>query len=336
MRDRVFSSVWKPAITALTAILILAASAVAQQAPASSAEHEAKAGPVIRSFGADGGYRTEVRSEERTGPTKEDRRQVSLLAAQIFQHIDQARRAVDADDAERARKEVAKGSEALKAIRAMLPRATVHTRTTAPDGKVIYEDEREVQDERVPLFEGMLHARTLAPIREARRDAGRVVGVQVVESETISTEAMADLGFVGAQLDRAAKALDDHKTEDAGKALLLAQAQGVDFRYNKQDTPLAEARDAIWLARRALEENNAVQAEANLMIARQHLEVYRQILPEDKRQDVSGMMTEVSQLEGKLRQEANQPATHTERSRQGNVVTRWWDQLNGWFKRPGR
>ena len=38
-----------------------------------------------------------------------------------------------------------KGLEAIKAIRAMLPKATVRTRTMAPDGKVIYEDEEEVQ-----------------------------------------------------------------------------------------------------------------------------------------------------------------------------------------------
>jgi hypothetical protein len=323
----------KPAIVALTALLVLAATAVAQQAPATSAEHEAKAGPVVRSFGAKGGYRTEVTSETKGSLGQEDRRQVSLLAAQVFQHVDQARRALDADDTKQARKELDKGRDAVNAVRAMLPRTAVHTRTTAPDGKVVYEDEREVQNERVPLFEGMLHARTFAPIQEAQRNASRVAGVQVIESESISTEVTTDLGFVEAQIGRAAKALDEKKPAEAAKALLLAQTRGVDFRYNKQDTPLAEARDAIWLAKRALEENNTVQAQANLAVARQRLEVYRQVLPENKRQDVNQMMTEVDQLEGKLRQETSQPASRTERTRQGNVVTRWWDQLNGWFKR---
>lgn len=333
MRDHVLRSALKPAIVALTTLLVLAATALAQQVPATSAEHEAKAGPVVRSFGAKDGYRTEVVSETKGTLGQEDRRQVSLLAAQVFQHVDQARRALDADDSTRARKEVDQGREAIKAVRAILPRTTVHTKTTAPDGKVVYEDERQVQEERVPLFEGMLHARTLAPIQEAQRDASRFAGVQVVESETISTEVTADLGLVEAQLARAAKALDEKKTVDAARALLLAQTQGVDFRYNKQDTPLAEARDAIWLAKRALEENNTIQARANLKVARQRLEIYRQVLPEGKRQDVNQMMAEVDQLEGKLRQETSQSASHAERTRQGNAVTRWWDQLNGWFKR---
>jgi flagellin-specific chaperone FliS len=333
MRDVALRLTWKSLLVALTALLFLAGTAWAQQAPASSAEHESKAGPVVRTFGAAGGYRTEVKSETRGNLGQEDRRQVSLLAAQVFQHVDEARRALVADDANRALKEVNKGREAIKAIRALLPRTTICTRTFAPDGKAIYEDEREVQDDRVPLFEGMVHARTLAPILEARRDAGEVAGVRVVESESITTEVMADLDLVESQLGRAAKALNDKKPDEAARALLLAQVQGVDIRYSKEDTPLAEARDAIWLARRALEENNIAQAQANLGVARQQLEIYRQVLPEGRRQEVTQMLSEVSQLDAKLRQEANHPADNAERTRQGNAVTRWWDQLNGWFKK---
>lgn len=330
MRGVVVRPALKSLLISVAAVLILVHSARAQQPPATSAKHESKGGPVVRTFGAEGGYRTEVKSETRGTLNQEDRRQVSLLAAQVFQHIDAARRALDADDAKQARKEVDKGREAIKAVRALLPTTTVRTRTTAPGGKVIYEDEREVQEDRVPLFEGMLHARTLAPIQDAQRDASRVAGVRVVESEAISTEVTADLDYVEAQLGRVARALDDKKTDEATRALLLAQVRGVDFRYSKEDTPLAEARDAIWLAKRALEENNSTQAQANLAVARQRLEVYRQVLPEDRRQEVSQLMTEVGQLEKQLQQEGNRPAGD---ARHGNTVTRWWDQINGWFKR---
>jgi hypothetical protein len=332
MRNRILRPSWKPFLVNVAAFLSLAGTARAQPAPATSAEHESKAGPVVRSFGAPGGYRTEVKSETKGALGPEDRRQVSLLAAQVFQHVDGARRALDADDARQARQEVDKGRQALKAVRALLPRTTVFTRTTAPDGKAIYEDRREVQEDQVPLFEGMIHARTLAPIQEAQRDANRVAGVRVVESETISTEVTADLNFVEAQLGRAAKALDDQKPEDAAKALLLALVRGVALRYAKEDSPLAEARDAIWLTKRALEENNTTQARENLGVARLRLEVYRQVLPEDKRAEVTRMMTELNQLEDQLRQEANRPASHAERAQQGSTVTQWWERLNGWFK----
>jgi len=331
MRDVVVRPSWKSFLLPMAAVLIVGP-ARAQEAPLSSSEHETKAAPVVRTFGAEGGYRTEVRSETRGTPGQEHRRQVSLLAAQVFQHVDEARRAIDADDPKQARAEVDKGREAIQAIRSLLPRTTVHTRTTAPDGKVIYEDEREVQEDQVPLYEGMVQARTLAPILAARRDTAQIAGVRVVESEAISTEVIADLDFIEAQLTKAAKALDDKKAEDANRALALAQVRGVEFRYSKEHTPLAEARDAIWLAKRALEENNAAQARANLAIARTRLEVYRQILPESRRGDVTQMLSQVNQMESQLRKEANQPSDRSERTRQGNAVTQWWDEVNRWFK----
>jgi YfdX protein len=283
MRVSIVRSIRQYFLIEMAAALVLAGPAWGQQAPATSAEHESKTTPVVRSFGTDGGYRTEVISQTKGTVGPDDRRQVSLLAAQVFQHVDEARSALDADDLINARKELEKGLEAVKAVRALLPKTAVHTRTTAPDGKVIYEDQREVQDDQVPLFEGMLHARTLAPIQEAQRDANQVVGVRVLESQAISTEVMADLGYVQGQLGRAVRALEGKKTEDALRALVMAQIHGVQFQYNREDSPLAEARDAIWLTKRALEENNTVQARANLAVARQRLEIYRQVLPDAKR-----------------------------------------------------
>jgi len=333
MRGNLPKTIRKSLFIALGALLTLLGPASGQQAPTTSAEHESKANPVVRTFGTEGGYRTEVKSETHGTLSQDDRRQVSLLAAQVFQHVDEARKAIDADDAARAHKEVDKGREAIKAIRALLPRTTVHTRTTAPDGEVIYQDEREVQEDQVPLYEGMVQARTLAPILAARRDTAQVAGVRVVESEAISTAVTADLDLVEAQLARAARALDEKKSDEAITALLLAQVRGVDIRYNKEDTPLAEARDAIWLAKRALEENNSAQARANLAVARTRLEVYRQILPEDRRGDVTQMLSQVDQMEAQLRRGANQPADRAERTRQGNAVTQWWDEVNQWFKK---
>jgi len=333
MRTRILSPAWGTVLMSLAIVLLLVVPAWAQQAPATSAEHESNAGPVVRTFGAEGGYRTEVRSQTAGTLGQDDRRQVSLLASQVFQHVDEARRALDADDAARARKEVDKGREAIKAIRALLPRTTVQTRTTAPDGRVIYEDQREVQEDKVPMFEGMLHVRTMAPIVAAKRDAAEVAGVQLVGASLLSTEVTVDLDVAEAQLARAAKALDGEKPQEAAEALTAAQVRGVDFDYRKEDTPLAEARDALWLAKRSVEENNTVQARANLEIARQRLKIYREVLPEDRRQEVDQLMGEVTQLETKLRQEGTRSASRAEQTSRGNAVARWWDQVNDWFRR---
>lgn len=340
MRTHVANSKWN---AVLAAVFIGLAFVSVTRAESVTSPDDGKAGPVVRTYGTDGGYRTEVKSETKGTLSEENRRQVAVLTAQIFQHIAQAQRALDADRATDARTEVDKGRLAIKAVRALLPTTTVHTKTSAPDGTVIYEDNRDVQPGRVPLFEGMLSTKTLAPIIAAKHDAQdalEVKGVRLLGAETITTEAFADLEYVEGQLARVSKALDDNKTEAALKALALSQVRGVEFKFHKEDTPLAAARDALWLAKRALDENNSTQAQANLNVARQQLEIYRQLLPEGQREDVTHMMTEVGELDAKLRKEpsasagaAGNQAKKAERTSQGNAVTRWWEQINGWFKK---
>ena len=72
---------------------------------------------------------------------------------------------------------------------------------------------------------------------------------------------------------------------------------------------------------------------ANLAIARQRLLVYREVLPQDQRQEVDQMLQEVEQLEAQLRQEGTQTVSSAERARQGNTVTHWWNRINSWFRR---
>ncbi len=335
MRNRHWWPVLRLVAASLVAVTVIAGPTRGQQgSSASSTQHPSKGtDPVVRTFGAEGGFRTEVTSQTRGSLSEDDRRQISLLMAQVFEHIVEAREAVDADDNKQALEEVNKARAAIKAIRAMLPKTTVRTKTIAPDGKVVYEDEREVQESRIPIYEGMLHTQTLAPILADRRNAMEIAGVTVVESERIATEAIADLDPIERQLTRVAKALQDNKTQEAAKALALALIRGIDVRFRKEDAPLASARDAIWLARRSLEENNTAQALVNLELARLQLRLYREVVSQDQRQEVDQMLQEVVQLESQLRQEATQPATKAERTHQGGVVTQWWDRINGWLRR---
>jgi hypothetical protein len=328
-------SSWRLLAAGLVALLVVAGPAWGQQSKSSSsAKDESKnSEPVVRNFGTEGDYRTEVTSQTKGKLTQEEWRQASLLMSQVFQHIDKARDAIDAEDTKDALKAVNKGREAIKAIRSMLPTTIVKTKTTAPDGKVIYEDDTETQATRIPLYEGMLHTQTLTPILAARRKAMEIAGVQLVESETIAAEVIADIDPIDGQLSRAAKALEDNKPEAAAKALDSALVRGIDVRINREDSELASARDAIWLARRSLEENNAAQALVNLEAAKQRLRIYRELLSQDERKDVDQMLREVDQLEGQLRSEGTHQATRGERARQGHTVTQWWDKVNGWFKR---
>ncbi len=334
MRFRHPWPIWLPTSAALVALVIAAAPAKGQQSSStSSSKDQSKDNAVVRTFGGQGGYRTEVTSKTHGKLSQEDIRQASLLVAEVFQHIEKARQDLDADDSNEALKEVNKGREAVKAIRAMLPETDVHTKTVAPDGKTIYEDDCEIREGRIPLYEGLLHRETLAPILAARKNALQVAGYHIVDAEEIATEAIADLDPIEAGLSRAAKALEQNKADEAAKALTMALVRGVDFRFSKQDSELAAARDSIWLARRSLEENNVPQALVNLADARRRLATYREILPTDQRKDVDQMLAEVDELENQLRQEGTQQVSQSTRTSQGKKVTHWWDRINSWFRR---
>jgi len=336
---RVARSTWRPAAAGLVAIVLFAVPAWGQQRSSSSSRDQSKdqnkEETITRTFGKEGDYRTEVTIRTKGKLTDDDKRQAALLVAEAFAHVDEASEELEADDSKEARDEVNKSLEAIKAVRSMLPTMTIHTKTTAPDGKVIYEDEREDQNARVSLFEGIIHKQTLAPILEARRNAVQVAGVHLVEAETIVTEAVADLDTIEAELKRAAKSLQDNKPEAATKALALALVRGIEAVYSKEDSELASARDAIWLAQRALKENNVAEALVNLEISRQRLQLYRELASQDQRREVDQMLREVAQLEAQLRQEGNQPVARAERDRQGHTLTSWWDKLTGWFHRHG-
>ena len=321
----------------LVVIVALAAPAWAQQQSSSTSARDSSANgqPVVRTFGAEGGYRTEITSRTNGTLTEENRRQASVLLTQVFHHIGKASEDIEAGDTSQALKEVNKAREAINVVRGMLPKTSLTTKTTSPDRKVVYDDQCEIEHSRIPIYENLLHSQTLAPILAARRNALEIAGYRVVQSETIITEAIADVEALDRHLARAAKALDEKKTDDAAKALAMSLVKGIDVRYEKEDSGLAAARDSIWLARRALEEGNVAQALVNLAEARQRLNVYRTVLPQDQRQDVDQMLSEVDQLENQLRQEVNNQTTTTtaERSRQGGLLTSWWDRINGWFHR---
>jgi hypothetical protein len=337
MRVRHPWPIWLPTSAALVALAIAAAPARGQpsSSTSSSKDHkdQSKDDAVVRTFGGQGGFRTEVTSKTHGKLTQEDLRQASLLVAEVFQHIEKARQDLDADDTKEALKEVNKAREAVKAIRSMLPETDVHTKTVAPDGKTIYEDDCEIREGRIPLYEGLLHRETLAPILAARKNALQVAGYHVVDAEEVATEAIADLDPIEAGLTRTAKALEQNKADEAAKALTIALVRGVDFRFSKQDSELAAARDAIWLARRALEENNIPQALVNLADSRRRLATYREILPADQRKDVDQMLAEVDELENQLRQEGTQQVSQSTRASQGRKLTHWWDRVNSWFRR---
>lgn len=79
--------------------------------------------------------------------------------------------------------------------------------------------------------------------------------------------------------------------------IALSQAKGVLFDDRTQDVPLAEARNAIALAKKALEKNDGTSARSRLAFARSRLRVNRELLSGDERHEVDRLLAEIEQLE---------------------------------------
>ena len=105
MRDRHLWSKWRPVAAALVALVMVTESAWGQPSSTSSSKDQSNKDqskntePVVRTFGAEGGYRTEVTTQVNGKELAEEEwRQASLLMAQVFQHIDKACDAIDAGE----------------------------------------------------------------------------------------------------------------------------------------------------------------------------------------------------------------------------------------------
>ena len=93
MPDRYLWSTWRPLAAGVVALLLAAGPVWGQQrsSSASAKDQSKEAEPVVRTFGSEGSFRSEVTSRTKGDKlTEEDRRQASLLTAQAFQHIDKA------------------------------------------------------------------------------------------------------------------------------------------------------------------------------------------------------------------------------------------------------
>ena len=155
---------------------------------------------------------------------------------------------------------------------------------------MIYEDEREVQESRIPLYEGMLHTQTLAPILAARRNAMEVAGVSVVESETIATEAIADLDPIERQLTRAAKALEENKTRTPPRRWRwpwsAASNSASARRTRRWPRPATRSgwRGGRW------KRTTPPRPWSTWPSPGQRLRLYREVLSQDQRQEVDQML----------------------------------------------
>ncbi|MDA1018061.1 MAG: hypothetical protein O3A00_26845, partial [Planctomycetota bacterium] len=139
----------------------------------------------------------------------EDINQISHLAAHLITQINDARLWIDASNQSRAQTAIDKGLQLAGVIRGVLPVTTIHTTVRDRAGKVVYEDDRRVQQANVPLFQGMTRIQFLKPVIEAKRQAAAAGqnGVALSETSFVQSRVLLDVSYVQRRLSEADRLL---------------------------------------------------------------------------------------------------------------------------------
>lgn len=269
-------------------------------------------------------YKTTVDRKTEGELSAEDFRQASLLSSRIVMHLNKAVAALSDEKKDEARQELERGLALTGVVRGILPTTTITTVVRDSNGKEVYRYIDRVQEDRIPLHEGMIAVNTVEPITDAKQDDAAVKGIRLADAELVHTSVLMKLDFVESRLNRAIKLLDD-KCEDALAQLRLAQSQGMTFLVNKEDDPLVKAQMALQLAERMAEQGREEAAKANLQLAKNHLDLYRGLLPQGKSEHVGKLQAEITKLQAEI---GGKDAAKTIRG--------FWDRVASWFMRePG-
>lgn len=328
---------WTIGITAVSAIVCACVLTAALSTTGAEAQSEKKpdggqtastpqaaSAPTSISTGSGNQYKTTVDRKTEGELSAEDFRQASLFTSRIVLHLNKAALCLGGEKNDQAREELEKGLALVGMVRRLLPTTTVTTIVRDKDGKEVYRYVDRVQEDRIPLHEGLIAVNTMEPITDAKQGEAAVRGVRLADAELLHTSILVKLDYVESKLNRALRLLKD-KPEDALAQLAMAQSQGVDYVVNKQDDPLVKAQMALQVAERMSEEGREEAAKANLQVAKNYLEFYRGLLPAGKSEHVSKLEGEITKLQGEIG-----------RKGAASTIRGFWDRVASWFARkPG-
>lgn len=310
------------AIVVCAAVLTTASCAAKTEAqPEKKAPANVASTPSSITTGSGKQYKTTVDRKTEGELSAEDFRQASLLTSRVLLHLNKAVFYLGGDKNDQAREQLEKGLALIGIIRRMLPITTVTTIVHDTDGKEAYRYVDRVQEDNIPLHEGLIAVNTMEPISDAKQGEAAVHGVRLADAELLHTSVLVRLDYVENKVNRALRLIKD-KPEDAVAQLALAQSQGVDYVVNRQDDPLVKVQMALQVAERMSEEGREEAAKANLQVAKNYLEFYRGLLPVGKTEHVSKLEGEITKLQGEIG-----------RKGASSTIRGFWDRVASWFVR---
>lgn len=253
-----------------------------------------------------------------------DLNQASLLTSRVVAHLSGAEQDLAVGKKDTAKHQIDKALGLIKIVRALLPVTTVQTTVHDSTGKIVYSDEDKAQEDKIPLFSGMIAISEIEPIIAAKEREAALKGLRLADAEVLKTSVLVDLGIVERRLKRAIELLE--KPEEALRQLASAQVNGIRLVYHKEDNPLVNTQIALRLAERMVEEKKYEAAEENLRVAQINLATYRGLLGSEAGVKVKKLEEDIRTIEKTLQQSGS-----------AAKIRGFWERVVSWFKEePGQ
>jgi hypothetical protein len=242
-------------------------------------------------------YQTIVERRTEGRLSDADLDQASLLTSHVVKHLNTAVENLLDGNTGGAGTDIENAQKLIKLVRNLLPVTTVTTIVKDNSGKEVYRETDKIQEDQIPLYQGMIAMEVMEPIMAAKKKEADLKGLRLDNTEIINTAVLANLNYIERKINRAAALLDN--PEEALGQLLLAQSHGIAFQANPTDAPLVQVQQALRLAERMVAEGNQEAARDNLEIARVKLEVYRELLGQADSKQVKQLEDDIANLMNK-------------------------------------
>jgi len=246
--------------------------------------------------------------------TASDEAVISSAAVKVLRHVAEARGHLQGDkpDKDAAKTELEKAEKLLDIIQASLPTSQVKDRIWVAQKHLEYEDTREVLPDLVPIFGSLDELADFMPVEQAKHHldkAKEAMGkdqkseaqeqLKEVDEALVYVEADLPLSSTRALVDQAKTDLAKDDVKAANQALVDAE-DNVVFISVSFDSPLIQAKNALWRARMSYDSGDKTGAKTNLRQAVAALERAGKSNDELVREQAGKLTDEVRDLDSLL------------------------------------
>jgi hypothetical protein len=221
-------------------------------------------------------------------------------------------------------------------------------KTEIKSGDLVYSDEDDVAPRYLVIFDELERRDIISPIVQAKKEAEPAplpdqaksatpkdtpTQVAVSYADLVYSSARLDIELARRALNHAKRSLEADKLEQADKALLALQSQGVLFEYDEVELPLAEVADNLKLAETELKEGRHDDAKAALHVAMDELKRYEKMVGDKRGAEVKSLHQEIDKLAVEL---GKGNVSEADRQKVAAKISEWWQTATKWMKNKSK